>query len=180
MLIGIGYRARAGKDTAADWLVREHGFAKAAFADSLKAAAREIFGWDDRHLYGQLKEVTDPYWGFSPRWALQRLGTEGVRDVIGQDTWVKSLMRRLDRLGPRVVIVDVRFPDEARAISAAGGRVWQVTRPGLPEASHASELAMAGYRDWDLVIGNDASLDDLYVNLDIALQAEMPWLCRRL
>ncbi len=160
-LVGLGYRMRSGKDTAADVLVRDFNFHRMAFADPLKEAAKIIFGWGDEHVHGQLKEVVDPFWGFSPRSALQRLGTERVRDVFGPDTWAKATERRIQEMLPRpVVLTDVRFPQEAALVKILGGELWCIDRPGLPGASHASETAMADFQGWDRVIVNDKSLGE--------------------
>lgn len=52
MIIGICGRAGSGKDTAADFLVKEHGFVKVALADPLKRIAREVFDFTDEQLWG--------------------------------------------------------------------------------------------------------------------------------
>lgn len=166
IVVGLGHRARAGKDSVASVLCGSYRFTRLSFAESLKAAACEIFGWDRRHVDGELKEVVDGYWGFSPRWALQRLGTEAVRNVIGTETWVKSAMLRIARRGPRVVITDVRFPNEADAILGLGGEVWRVDRPGLPPAEHVSETGLLDYGRWSAVLVNNGGLGELESAVD--------------
>lgn len=52
MIIGILGVAGAGKDTAADFLVRDHGFTKVALADPLKRLARDVFAFTDDQLWG--------------------------------------------------------------------------------------------------------------------------------
>jgi hypothetical protein len=162
MIIGlIGY-ARSGKDTCARFL-RDEGFTTMHFAEPLKNAAAEIFGFTHEQLYGALKEVIDPFWGFSPREALQRLGTEGGRKVFGENLWQRALMRKLHPDG-NFAIADVRFPNEAQAILEAGGHLVRVIRPGVaPINAHESEIALDG---WYLPeIYNGGSLDDLRANV---------------
>lgn len=162
MLIGISGKKRAGKDTAAKFLVQDHGFKSFAFADPLKEAAKIVFGWNDEHVYGDMKEVKDQYWGFSPRWALQHMGTEAMRKNVGDDVWIKATMRKampMIEKGENVVITDIRFPNEAQAIRDAGGQIWKVERPGVKEDDHASEIQTC---DCDHVIVNDGSISDLY------------------
>ena len=164
-LVGLGYRKRAGKDSVAKFMVEDHGFTTLAFAGPLKEAAKIIFGWTDEHVYGDLKEVVDPYWGFSPRWALQHMGTEAMRKNIDDQIWVKATMRKVKPLldaGQKVVITDVRFPNEAQAIIDAGGELWRIDRPGLEPATHASETAMDGYEHWHQTVHNDGALSDLW------------------
>lgn len=168
MLIGLGHRKRVGKDTIADYLVREHGFQKLAFADPLKEAAKVVFGWNDEHVHGELKEAKDPYWGFAPRWALQRMGTDAMRKHFADDIWVKATLRRVQAPG-RYVISDVRFPNEAEAIQRLGGRVWRVDRPqnGLPaKDAHESEVALLRWEGWDGILYNNGTLRNLFEATD--------------
>lgn len=160
-IIGLGFRARSGKDTVADYLVRTVGAKKIAFAEPLKDAAKVIFGWTDAHVYGDLKEVVDPFWGFTPRWALQKLGTEGVRNVIGADTWEKAGRRRIETCPQHVIVTDVRFHNEAQLIHDLGGELWRIDRPGLPPGQHASELAMESWTKWDRILVNNKGIEDL-------------------
>jgi hypothetical protein len=44
MLIGISGRARAGKDTLAEFFIKKFGFKRVSFADSLKEVCSEAFG----------------------------------------------------------------------------------------------------------------------------------------
>lgn len=44
--------AGSGKDTACDYLVKNHGFSKTSFATPLKAMAKIAFGFTDEQLYG--------------------------------------------------------------------------------------------------------------------------------
>ena len=45
MILGLVGFASSGKDTVADYLVRNHNFNRIAFADPLKDAASIIFDW---------------------------------------------------------------------------------------------------------------------------------------
>ena len=175
-LVGLGAKSRVGKDTVADYLADLYGFQKGAFAARLKEAAKIICSWTDRHVYGELKEVVDPFWGWTPRDFLQRLGTEGVRNVFGENTWVKATMFGIEddlKLGYPHVLTDVRFPQEAAAILEAGGELWRIDRPGSETMStagkHSSETAMEGFEGWTHVIENDGTLEDLYRKVDALL-----------
>jgi len=166
VLIGIGHKKQHGKDTIADYLVEKYGFKKTSWAERLKAGINEWHGWDDRHAYGELKEVVDPYFGYAPRKAYQDIGTNLMRNQWMSDFWVKCAMRQiqgwLDQ-GYSVVVPDTRFPNEAQAVREAGGQVWKVHRPSLPSNDqHESETALDGWDGWDWVITNDGTLDDLY------------------
>lgn len=52
MIVGICGLAGSGKDTAADFLVKNEGFVKIAFADPLKRIARDVYDFTDEQLWG--------------------------------------------------------------------------------------------------------------------------------
>lgn len=172
MLIGIAGKAGAGKDTVADHLFWQHGFVKMAFADNLRCAANAIFGipmgaMRDR----ETKEAVDPYWGMSPRRILQLLGNDALKPVFGEDLWVKRWRMGYDLVKDTddVVVSDVRFDLEAKAIRELGGHIVHLERPGaglIGEAgAHASEagvVAVAG----DIFLHNDGNIAQLYDKID--------------
>lgn len=169
MIIGLGYRARSGKDVVADYLVNKYGFKKTAFAASLKEACRTIFHLTDRQLYGDLKEVPDEFWGVTPRYILQRVGTECMRDGYDKSIWVRSLERQVTQPG-NWVITDVRFVNEAEAVKRWGGNVFRIDRPGVGVTGgidkHPSEVEMDVYHEWDAIIKNDGTFEKLYKIID--------------
>jgi hypothetical protein len=66
-----------------------------------------------------------------------------------------------DRDPRPVVITDVRYPNEADAIRAAGGALIRIVRPGADDGdTHASETALDDYAD-DITIVNQFDLDTL-------------------
>lgn len=56
MILGLCGLAGAGKDTVADFLVKDHGFVKVAFADPLKRICKEVFDFTDQQLWGPSSE----------------------------------------------------------------------------------------------------------------------------
>lgn len=180
-LIGLGYKAKAGKDTIADYLVRRHGFVKLGFADALKLGAKAIYGLSDDQVYGDLKEALNEQWGVTNRALLQILG-QALRVWHREDVWIQALKARMDaRANTRVygvgavvpsrfVVTDVRHVNEAEAIKSWGGWLVQVFRPGVEPAkgvvNHISETALDGYAHWDERIVNDSTLDVLYLKVD--------------
>jgi hypothetical protein len=63
-IIGVAGRAGVGKDSAADVLVKHHGFVKVAFADPLKRVAMDLWGFSEEQLWGTSSKRNDP----DPRW----------------------------------------------------------------------------------------------------------------
>jgi hypothetical protein len=167
MIVGLGHKARTGKDTVAAYLNQEHAFVRVAFADALKTACQTIFGLTQEQVNGADKEAIDPFWNATPRDILQRVGTECLRRGYRDDVWVKALERRVKSFvsqGVSIVVTDVRFPNEANAVKQWGGtlvRVDRKTAPTIGGASHASEVSLANYTGWDGVLKNDGTLEEL-------------------
>jgi len=144
-IIGIVGFIGSGKDTVADYLVNFHGYKRESFANSLKDAVAQVFGWDREMLEGRSKqsrdwrETRDEWWSdrlrqeITPRWVLQYWGTEVVRKGFNDDMWVASLENRLRKSTDDIVITDCRFPNEIKAIRNAGGRVVRIKRGSEPE-----------------------------------------------
>ena len=59
-LIGIQGIAGAGKDLVGKMLYNKVHAHIYHFADPIKQSVNALFGWDDRHTDGDVKEVVDP------------------------------------------------------------------------------------------------------------------------
>lgn len=150
MILGLMGPAGSGKSTVAKYLHDRHCALRFSFADPLKAVAAATLGFSHEQLYGTQaqKEAVDPRYNFSPRWFLQRLGTDGCRAVFGANFWCEQTLRQIARVQPPLAVIeDVRFMNEAHAIRAAGGLIWRLETPDRQsdaDATHASE------REWEL------------------------------
>jgi hypothetical protein len=166
-LIGLYSPAPAsGKSTLASALWR-HGFQTLKFASPLKrmtaALLREAGHAEpeiEAMLDGALKSAPIPLLGNrTPRHLMQTLGTEWGRTHITPTIWVDLLLARASALRASdvpVVIDDMRFPNEAAAIRAAGGLLIRINRPTATRPNgHASEGALDAW-PFDLTITNDA------------------------
>jgi hypothetical protein len=156
MIIGICGFIGSGKDTIADYLTNFHGFRRESFANSLKDAVAQVFGWDRTMLEGRTKqarewrEQVDPWWAerlnmphLTPRWVLQYWGTEVCRKGFHDDIWIASLENKLRNSKDNIVISDCRFPNEIKSIKAAGGLIVCVERGILP---HWYDIAIQANR----------------------------------
>ncbi|MCW8886891.1 MAG: hypothetical protein OQK12_16825 [Motiliproteus sp.] len=172
-LVGIAGPARAGKDTAADYLTKHYGLVKTSFADPLKKMLEVGIGLSQAQLYGDQKEVIDPVYGVTPRYMAQTIGTEWGRNLIHPDLWVLAMGRLMeqsfteDTYHPGFVIPDVRFENEAEFIRSRGFLLHvrrddpdQIDNPG-----HTSESGVA-VCEGDLVIENNDTLEYLYSQLE--------------
>ncbi len=91
---------------------------------------------------------------------LQVMGTEVGRKLIHEDVWVWRLFNEIAE-GERIVIPDVRFPNEARMIESQGGEVWRINRHNHAAVNdHISEHALDNHM-FKRAIYNDGTLDDL-------------------
>jgi hypothetical protein len=157
MIVGFVGFIGSGKDTAADYLVNFHEFRRDSFANTLKDAVACVFGWDRVLLEGRTKEArewreqVDTWWAerlnmpdLTPRLMLQLWGTEVCRNGFHDDIWIASLENKMRKTSDNIVISDVRFPNEIKAIHNAGGIVVRIKRGDDPEWYDAAVSANAG------------------------------------
>ena len=157
MIIGVCGFIGSGKDTIADYLVNIHQFRRESFANTLKDAVSQVFGWDRDMLEGRTRqsrewrEQVDPWWAkrlnmpnLTPRWILQYWGTEVCRRAFHDDIWIAALENKLRNSQDDIVISDCRFPNEIKSIKAAGGIVVRVARGAEPDWYDAAVSANRG------------------------------------
>jgi rhodanese-related sulfurtransferase len=163
-LVGLVGLRRSGKDTAADALV-DLGYENVKFAGALKAMLKTYLryvGVPESIIYDVIEgfqKETPVKWfeGNTTRFAMQTLGTEWGRDLIGESIWIHAAIDRA-RQFEKVVISDVRFPNEVDAVRNAGGKIVKIYRPGLVVDSHLSESLIAEL-DYDFEIANDSTIE---------------------
>ena len=196
-LIGLTGPAGSGKDTVADQLVERADFTKLAFAGPLRSEVAQAFGVDlslltnrdtkerptfalavircgDKEfitrlivLYTLRGEPLDLDAPRSPRWTMQRWGTDYRRDQSAS-YWISKMRFGIERAwsertAGRIVITDIRFADEAHLVRHTfGGQLWQIEREGVAIApgSHISETTGSAFRP-DVVINNSHSVKHL-------------------
>jgi len=172
-IIGFCGLIGSGKTSAALHLVNAHNWRRLRFADPLKAALRAL-GCTDTEIDGDRKEVPSGLLcGHTPRHAMQTLGTEWGRDMIGPDFWENAWCVALARVpaGISVVVDDVRFPSEARIIRNLSGLLVRVERPEVTATDHISEQFTLPV---DVVVNNNGSLVELFTSVDTLLRTDGP------
>lgn len=165
-LIALCGLAGSGKTTCAEYLEREWGYHHLKFAGPIKEMLRPL-GLDESHLEGPLKEEpTELLAGNSPRHAMQTLGTEWGRELMGQNFWADMWSisaKKVIEQGGKVVVDDCRFPNELASVKHLGGIAVAVIRPGVAAvAPHRSENPSLP-TDWALI--NDAGRAHLFDQL---------------
>ena len=147
-----------------------------------------MFNWDREMLEGNTKssrywrEQPDQFWSekfgkpITPRWVLQYFGTEVMRGQMYDAIWVDSCIGRYK--GQNTVISDTRFPNEAKAIRAHGGKIIRIKRGQDPEwftnyvegniepqGIHTSEYAWAK-EECDYLLENNGTKEELCIKIN--------------
>lgn len=195
-LIGLCGVARSGKSTVAAMLgeamlsrgVRSH---EVQIAGPLKRFTRDLFGWDEEHTDGVLKDIPDDRFPvpcptcssgdvvdcpgckgmgivhLTPRKVMQTLGYEWPL-VLGAPTLHTNAAmvrcRELSLAGILPIVTDVRFLHDAEAVYWSGGFLVEVVRPGVGLGDHASETSRLedGFRELIThTVINDGTLVEL-------------------
>ena len=188
MIIGISGKAGSGKDTAAKMLEvlyanpdisyedfankRYKNFADIQivhFADSLKETAQVLFRigeWETNTQEG--KKTTINWIGKTVRELLQGIG-QGLRDAIDPNLWVKILFANTEGWS-NYIIADVRYPNEVYAIKKRNGVLIRIDRKGAGAGNHSSETALDNYKEWNVHIENNGSIEDLFEAMKIFIK----------
>lgn len=94
------------------------------------------------------------------RYLLQWWGTEYRRNNFGDNYWVDKLVEETKKYD-KVIISDMRFPNEFDAVVHNGGICIKIIRPNSFESNtalHISETALDHIKNWWKVIRNNNSL----------------------
>lgn len=162
--LAFGCQARVGKTTAVNYLISRYGGVEKFFAEPLYSIlhyAQDICGF---------KKEKD-------REFLQYIGTEWARKR-NPCVWVDALLKETDKLPEisNIYISDLRYPNELTTIKKAGYKTVRIIRSeaindmsfGSGSRVHESEIALLNTpsSEWDYIIYNDGTLEELYYNLD--------------
>jgi hypothetical protein len=179
MIVGLVGFIGSGKNTVANHLVQKYGYTQDSFAHSLKDACSVIFNWPRELLEGDTEESrvwrerVDHWWSeklnipnFTPRYAMQHLGTNTIREHFHKDLWTLSLEHRLSN-NNNIVISDARFPNEIDLIRKQGGIILFIDSGTRPEWY---DLAHSAYK------GNIAALERMKTIYKDTHESEWSWI----
>ena len=169
-IIGLTGLAQSGKSTISNYLVANYGYKRVRFAEGLKNMLK-VIGLTEAHVDGDQKEVPlKLFGGNTARRAMQTLGTEWGRSLC-QDIWVniweQAILKYLENNeNNKVVVDDVRFPNELERVVKLGGKVIRVIRIGqVSTSTHPSETALNNI-ELPTIIAESGDMDKLYKGID--------------
>jgi hypothetical protein len=108
----------------------------------------------------------------TPRILLQFVGTDILRGIVDTDYHVNVVKNKidLDEEDNIYVITDARFENERLKIKEWGGLTVLVDRKTVDRevglSNHASENSLGEHADYDFIIDNSGSLEDLPKEVD--------------
>ena len=170
-LIGLYGFMRGGKDTVGDHLTNAYGYKRLAFGDPLRKVVYELYpeAQTDRTEYRRrMQDIGQHLRAYDP----------GVwRD------WVNRQIAEYRKYGFRVVVTDIRQPNEYEALRALGAFIVRVDCPmSIIEKRAGAEIALIGheterhYGEYvpDTVINNNSTLEHLYSEVDRLIAGGAP------
>lgn len=165
-IIAFSAKKQGGKTTAVKYFLAQlEGVATTHnFADALKIIVVYTFvpaevypkGMSAVEWVEDNKDFVCPC-GMTIRQLLQILGTDVFR-AMWEPVWINAWKHRLPADGDGVnyiLVGDVRFPNEVKAVQDKGGKVIRFSRaPFAEDDQHTSETALDGWGGFDAVIDN--------------------------
>ena len=194
MIIGLCGAQGSGKDTAANILITEYGFVKLTFASTLKDVVAILFSWPRELLEGLTeesrlwRETVDEFWSaklsipsFTPRKALQMIGTDLFRIHFNNDIWISIVENKIGAMlknnpNINIVISDCRFANEFSLIKKfPDSHIITILREknySINKLAHSSETEWVNY-NFDAILQNDNSIDELKSNIKSLLSSKL-------
>lgn len=160
----VAGKANSGKDTTCELIgnyIKLKGLrvVNLQFSSYIKMYAKEITGWNG-------SEDT------KPRSLLQELGTDIIRKKISEDFFINRIIDDIKIYSyyfDVITISDARFPKELDSIKNNFNNVYKINikRPNFEnnlnevQKAHETETALDNYNDYDYVLVNDGTINDL-------------------
>jgi hypothetical protein len=182
-VILLGHKARVGKDTLGNFLIKSKGYKRYGFADKLKSVVGDLYNFSSDQLNSELKDKIDNRYSLSPRQILQEFGQEQRKRH--SDIWALYVSNCIinevkNKQNCNFVITDFRFPNEYYSLSKhlcdnldyVRVVASKIVRPDLPDfagSSDISELALDDFPKWTNVIENKSSIENFYKEYELDL-----------
>jgi hypothetical protein len=168
IVIGIRGPIGSGKSSIAKRLAAtQENCEVISLASPLKKMLRAA-GVPQENLYGTTAEKDAPLpmlCGRNGRYAMQTLGTEWGRQLIGPRIWLNLWRHEVLKSGADLVVCDdIRFADEADEIRDMGGIVFELTGRGM-------------HRNDDHISESDKVVPDLLIDNSGSIEATCQAIC---
>jgi len=144
-LIGLCGGQGVGKTTIANIIKNENGYKIISVSSPIKKMLLSL-GLSDEEVYGEKREISHPLLcGKTPRYAMRTLGTEWGREIIGKSIWFNSwiILLKYSLNKYNVIVDDIRFDLEAKAIIDLGGINLRIERDSGFYSEHISEAGIS-------------------------------------
>jgi dephospho-CoA kinase len=164
--IALTGRMRSGKDSVADYLARQYGFARFAFGDGIRKVCHELFPDQFRDgLNGASRK---------PRALLQGVG-QAMR-AFDPDVWINRTLNEVndwlrvntivETVKPNVVICDLRQPNEYARLRTEG---FVIIRVNASDETRIQRMIDAGdtFDDGTLTHETEQHVDSFAVDYEI-------------
>lgn len=162
----FGFKARSGKDTAVDYLIKHYGGQRFAFSDpiyEIKHYVQDICGFE--------KEKDRKFLQLVGSWARDK----------DPDVWVKIMIKKIENLEGNVYISDLRYPNEMKALQKAGFVCILIERDEEDRVdnsegieNHHSETSLVDHEnEFNYKIKNTGTLKEFYEKIDEIVKKEI-------
>lgn len=173
MKLAFGVNSGSGKDTSVDYLINKYGGQKYSFATPL---------YDMMYTSQKILHLPQT----KNRKFLQMFG-DFFKNEINEDVFIDLCLKKISVAaasvdGQHCYISDLRFHREFQKLKDNGftcikinRRCDNTTRIDNGNKSHISETSLNGKADdeWDFIVDNNGSLEDLYNQLDMIVFAKI-------
>jgi len=200
MLIGFcSLQPQVGKTTASEYLVREKKFLHVETNEAIVHLSTWFFGYNGNKKDPQQRKILQEI-GLAGKnidpaiWTYQALNL-AKRRIVGLAIEVKPIILYyfnligvkesikkdgLDKFleGNSVVLSGIRNPGEADAIKEVGGKVVLIKKGNLSldtiikEEYHPVESQLLEYKNFDHIIQNDGTIEDMCKKIDDIVEGE--------
>lgn len=174
MLIAITGHINAGKSTAAKLLVEHHGFVLIKFAQPIRDILVHGFGIREEDIEKNKNVHMDELAGQTIRRAMETLGTDWGRKMMGDALWINQWHRRYNEAvsqGKSVVVDDLRFENEEKLIRTLGGKIWKIVGPRAQKTEHESASYIDDIQATRTIV-NNSGMRDYNARISAALKQE--------
>ena len=185
MLIGIVGLERTGKDTVANYLVKNHNFLKYNLAQPIKEIGKIMFNWDINEMETNKKDEIDTNTGIIPRDFYKWFGTQicqfeiykhfpELKDKIPERHMWSHIMKnfvlekRNKNINANIIIPDIRFLHEMSVLKELGGHLIYLDRIQNPNFNNyeLKEIMKKENNYIDYTLENRDSIELLYKSIE--------------